>query len=403
MPPNQLKPESFESYPPEARRLARERVVLLRQLPLAFLPLLLRELIEYDWKFPVERRELDQQLKYLAELPPGKLHTLVEPFARLQVSSEIEALDWVSAPGQFSEQLTAHLWATHQIDAFRQAAVDYVHDLNAAVPAAEALPVPRLTLVLIGKDVTGNTYPLFRKLRPHGVYFRQVNAANGVTTLLDAVAARAVAHPIPFGHWYLDGGAQEEISSAGVTCLSYHGLERVRSALLSRIDKAMQSGVGSEALRTQLARMRPEELGVAGTGDSAILNQFQISVLTEGSGTQIFATTFAQWSAREILRRAQPLTLLVRFAPRLREQSLKEIIARTHEKPVLDPQGSLVDADMGAYYTWINQQRLAGAEEASFLVWFENHGEALAIAPSLPKGQVSDRAIDLERLVQRIT
>jgi len=101
MPPNQLKPESFESYPPEARRLARERVVLLRQLPLAFLPLLLRELIEYDWKFPVERRELDQQLKYLAELPPGKLHTLVEPFARLQVSIEIEALDWVSAPGSF--------------------------------------------------------------------------------------------------------------------------------------------------------------------------------------------------------------------------------------------------------------------------------------------------------------
>jgi hypothetical protein len=185
--------------------------------------------------------------------------------------------------------------------------------------------------------------------------------------------------------------------------MSYHSLDHVRSLLLNKINEAMRSGIGSEALRSQLARMRPEELGVSGTGDTAVLEQFQVSVLTEGSGTQIFATTFAQWSAREILRRAQPLTLLVRFAPRLKEQSLKEIIARTHDKPVLDPQGSLIDADMGAYYTWINQQRLTGAAEASFLVWFEGHNEALAIAPSLPRAEQSSRPIDLERLVERIT
>jgi len=55
------------------------------------------------------------------------------------------------------------------------------------------------------------------------------------------------------------------------------------------------------------------------TGGDAVLNRFQLSVLTEGSGTQIYSTTFVQWAARELLRRAQPLTLLARFAPRLRE------------------------------------------------------------------------------------
>ena len=53
--PNQLVPESFGSYPAEAKRLAASHIALLQRLPLGFVPLLLRELIVYDWKFPAER------------------------------------------------------------------------------------------------------------------------------------------------------------------------------------------------------------------------------------------------------------------------------------------------------------------------------------------------------------
>lgn len=66
--PSQLKTKYFDSYPREARQIATTRIELLRQLPLSFLPLLLRELIAYDWKFPAERRELDHQLAYLGSL-----------------------------------------------------------------------------------------------------------------------------------------------------------------------------------------------------------------------------------------------------------------------------------------------------------------------------------------------
>ncbi len=41
---------------------------------------------------------------------------------------------------------------------------------------------------------------------------------------------------------------------------------------------------------------------------------------------------------------------------------------------------------MGSYYTYLNQQRLTGAEKSSFLVWFEGHNEALAIGPAMPRG-----------------
>ena len=44
---------------------------------------------------------------------------------------------------------------------------------------------------------------------------------------------------------------------------------------------------------------------------------------------------------------------------------------------------------MGSYYTYLNQQRLTGAEKSSFLVWFEGQNEALAIGPAMPGGTQS--------------
>ena len=72
--PNQLTPESFAAYPAEARQLAVQQIALLQRLPLAFLPLLLRELIVYDWKFPAERADLARQFTYLGTLAAGETH-----------------------------------------------------------------------------------------------------------------------------------------------------------------------------------------------------------------------------------------------------------------------------------------------------------------------------------------
>jgi len=54
--PRDLKTEQFAGYPPEARKLATSYLGTLQQLPLSFLPSLLRELIDYDFKFPAERK-----------------------------------------------------------------------------------------------------------------------------------------------------------------------------------------------------------------------------------------------------------------------------------------------------------------------------------------------------------
>jgi hypothetical protein len=396
--PSDLKPEQFNGYPPEARKLVTGYVAALQRVPLSFLPSLLREVIEYDFKFPAERRTLEKELANLNSLSAEQIKDWFQGFAQIRLSSQLEHSDWVNAPAQFVEQLSSYLWTTHQLDAFRIAALGYADRLRAVAPP-EPPPAPRLGITIIGQGVAAHDEPLFRKLRAYGAYFSRVKPENGLELLLNVVAARAKAHPVPYAHWYIDGG-QAAAHDPALACISYHALEPVRAALLGKIrTEIARPGMGPEALRTLLAQMRPADLGLGKAGD-AVLDRFQVKLLTEGSGTQVFSTAFAQWTAREALRRAQPLTLLVRFAPRQRQKPMNEMLSASHAPTELDPLGSLIDGDMGAYYNWLNLQRLPGAEQSSFLAWFEGHNEAIAIGPSWPRGTESKAASSLEQLLR---
>ena len=395
--PSALTIASFNSYSPLAHKVAVDHLGLLQQLPIAFLPSLLREVIEYDDRFPAERQSIDSELAYLSALPPQQLEATFRPFAKLSISTSLIASDWVNHPAQFVEQESAHLWSTHQLDAFRLAATEYGHTLSAAKPAPP-LPLPRLGIAVIGQGAAVAAEPLFRNLRTHGTYFTKVNPQNGLELILSVVERRAAAHPTLYAHWYIDGG-QPVRSTPTLTTVGYRTLEPMRSRLLKFMDAQIaRPGMGPEELRTRLALLTPADLGIQKPVDP-LLERFQLRLFTEGSGTQIFATTFAQWATREALRRAEPHTLLVRYAPRQRLRPMNELLKSGDALVELDPAGSLVDADMAAWYHWLNQQRLSGADRSSFLVWFEAQQEAFVVAPSLPRGVESDSAIDLKALL----
>lgn len=400
--PSEINAHEFKDYPPQARQVAISHIALLRRLPLAFVPLLLQQIQQYDWKFPAERHEIDHQLSYLSSLSNNQFSQLVAGFKRIKLSHHLERLDWVNSPGTFSQDLSAYLWATHQVDAFRGAAEEFMGKVDASLQP-EKLPAPRLGIVIIGKGVKQNTYPLFTKLRPHGTYFTKVDPANGLQILLDAAAARATAHPVPYGHWYIDGGPAVKLPHDPLISISYTGLKPVRNALLKKISKAINGGIGGpEALTRLLFKMRPEEIGLSGKPGDEVLGRFETSIFTQGQGTQIFSTTFVQWTAREILRRAQPVTLVAHFTPRQRQRPMNELLSGTDAHPEPDPMGSLVDADMGAYLTWIDQQRLYGAKQASFLVWFEDHHQALVVSPYLPRNTESGSAVNMKWLLDQM-
>ena len=396
--PQQLAKSSFAAYPPLARASAEANLVVLRRLPISLAALLLRELISLDWKFPAERREIENQFRYLDDLPAAEFARAIAPFAALRLSPELEATDWVNTPATFSERFTAHLWATQQINQFRDAAVSHVEQAN-RFERDKALPTHRLGIVVIGAAVTENSYQLFRKLRPHGTYYTNVREG-ALSSLLKSVAARATRHPEPYGHWYIDGGSPQTI--AGVQCLSYEALTPVRALVQTQMRKTYEAGqFDPEAFRSMLARTSPAQLGMS--GHDPLLDHFALTLLTEGSGTQVYTTTFVQWAAREVQRRAQPLTLLARFTPRQQEKPMADMLSEARRGAAEDPVGSLIDADMGAYYTWLNQQRLSEPDRAKFLVWFENHAEALAIGSDVSKSAKITDPIELNRLVEQLS
>lgn len=397
MQPSNLNPESFAEYPPEARKLIVAHLEVIRQLPLSFLPNLLREVIDYDFKFPAERSAIERELATISSLSSTDRDDWFRDFSHLTLSSALERVDWVNQPTSFAEQESAHLWTTHQQDAFRDAASAYGARLLAAAPPSPP-SVKRLGIAIIGQGVASYEGHLFRNLRTHGTYFTKLNPENGLQLLLATVVDRAKATPQPHAHWYVDGGEAAEHSPL-ITCVSYQALDRTRAALLRNMQAEIQRpGMGPEELRSHLAAMKPSDLAMD-QGDP-VLDRFQLKVLTEGSGTQIFSTTFAQWTAREALRRAQPLTLLVRFAPRQSKRPMNELLSDSSDKLELDFVGSLIDADMGAYYHWINQQRLQGASQSVFVAWFEDHQEAVVVSPAFPHGVESESAISLGKLLE---
>ncbi len=201
--PSELSADRFSGYPPRAHRVALGNLALLRKLPLGFLPLLLRELIALDWGFPAEQREIERAGR-VSQRPLGRRTRHSDgAFGGLRLAPELEGVDWAGSPARFSELLTAHLWATGQIDGFRAAAMDYIAKMRAAA-APDVPAIPRLGIVVIGRGVKENRYALFRYLRPHGVWFRHANPADGWQILREAVAERAAAHPVPYGHWQID-------------------------------------------------------------------------------------------------------------------------------------------------------------------------------------------------------
>jgi len=391
-----LSVEDFAHYPSLARARATQYLDTFRTLPLLLTALLLRQLVSYDWQFPAERASLDRQLAFLIS-PDAKLRQVIDGFAAISLSSSLLSLPWASHPERFSEQLTSFLWSSHQIDAFRTVAVRF-NELTS--PSTEQGPSPsRLCIVLFGRDASAPDVPLFEKLRPHGTCFTNVDLSTAFVSAQDELHARASVDAAPYAHWYIEGGASDPLPSA--VTVSYEALAPLRRKVLDLMHSAGTSGtIGPEDLRSLMLSLQPEQLGSVHAASDDVLRHFELSLLADGSGTQIFSTTFVQWAAREALRRAQPHTLLIRYASRQRGRPMNDLLLPAASEEQLDPRGSLIDANMGAFYTWLNLMRLSGAENSRFIACHEGGSQAIAIAPGIAAGTVSSQPCDLNRILR---
>jgi hypothetical protein len=408
MRPSDLRAESFAAYPPGAKALAIEYLVVFQRMPLILLALILREVIRYDWSFPAEREQLVGQLKLLRGMAAASFTTLMSPFEAIPLTSTLTNFKWVDQPQIFSEQLTAYLWARHLSDDYHKVAQTYQALLQKALLPMRPVTA-RWTIVVIGRGSPQPQSPLFRRLAAHGTLFTQVASDGALDTLYAALTERARQHPLEYGHWYIDGGEPLQAAAGGpaLAAMSYPAIvpaAKREFTLLNHFTSRAASGssVGPEAVGSYISGLSPEDLNLKGTSSDAPLRHFEVNLITQGAGCQIFSTTFVQWAARECLHRAQPLTLLARFATRQHNAPMEQLLSRDPLQQPQDAEGSLIDADMGAYYTWINQSRLPGSDEARFLAWFEGQSVACAISPTLPEGTSSSHSITMRQILKQM-
>ncbi len=390
MKPPELTAASFAGYPEPARALAVAHLGLLRAMPLPVLPGYLQQIQNYPSLFPVEASRLRLQLDALGAKP-----SLLVPFAAIALPPAMEQMNWVGRPGQFVAALSGALWQTGQIDAYHRAA----ETLFAALP----VPPPRVTapmlIAVFGRGAAPGAYPLFTRLRKEGLYARKVDGTGAPAVLTSVLTSRAGKQPGEYAHWYIDGGEPWPLPpGAGIERFTYPSLAPVTEAVLREMDRAVREGTGPELLADRLGGLSPSALGLADT-DPRLARLF-VGLLTENSGTQIYSTSFVQAAAVELIRRAQPDTLLLRFAPRRKAASLNDLVAERSQSAELDPQGALVDADMALYYSWLALRKGFGGERASLLAYVEGHGEAFVAGPEVVRGGEGSNAMRIRELVE---
>lgn len=394
--PNWPSNDNFSLYPPKGREIAISYLAALREMPVALLPVFLVDLKDYDWKFPVEQREIVTRLEFLRDNPSS-----CAGFRSIKIPVDLESSENVKDPQQFLANMTAYLWSSLQMDTYRRAADEFVGLYEAKVrpnPPAR----PRLVMIIIGREAGIPTSPLFHKLAGSGLICTNVRTEGAAATILAALTRRSVNNPDPYAHWYVDGGSPLTGSvPAGVTQLFYPSLAPINKQILAIMKDCIQNGNGPEVLRLKLAELTRQMPAADKVTSDARLQQFAVTVLTQGSGTQIFSTSFVQWATREILRRAQPSTVLARYAPRQRQKPFNAMVADALSTKDLDPEGSLIDADMAAFYGYLELKRLPGSDRDGFFVWFEDHPQVFIAAPNISPGTEDNSPISVSELLSK--
>ncbi len=397
MKPGDLHATSFTGYPQSSRALAGEYLTALRAMPLSLLPSYLVQVQQYPTLFPVEAERLRLQLTALQARPD-----LTQAFSSIEVPSELEHMDWVQQPAMFVSALSGTLWRTRQIDAYHRAA----ETLFAELPQTRHAPggAAPMLIAVMGRGAAPGRYPLFTRLRKQGLYVRKLDETGASATLTALLAKRAQADASAYTHWYVEGGEPWPFPpKTAIEQVSFPALAPVTDAVLREMDRAVREGSGPEALADRLAAMRPEALGLEKVTPDARMQHFLVSLLTQGSGTQLYSTSFVQAAAVELVRRTQPQTLLLRFAPRRKPASMNDMLEQRAQGAELDADGALVDADMAVYYAWLAMQHRTDGARATLLAYVEGHGEAFVAGPAVTRGAESITPLRIEQLVAMLS
>lgn len=190
-------------------------------------------------------------------------------------------------------------------------------------------------------------------------------------------------------HTLSEKGALHSSSAQYATGLSYSRLAEYRQKLTDAIYAKVLSGLRSPlelAAYFKTLEIRPNE-GLTLYSDSLVL-AFIRDIFLTGNGTLIINNTFVEWAAVRALRRAQPRVLVARFGVRDKMKPFSSLLLfskprPTDQIPILqDPLGSFIDAELLAYYIWLNAESAPPYRGRTlYLLLAEGVDEMVAVGP----------------------
>jgi hypothetical protein len=270
----------------------------------------------------------------------------------------------------------------------------------AAVPMEENR-AHRLVFVVLGKGARVDGTRVAQKLARNGVTLNALRFDGAWGQMRTAMMAHAEAGSGEYASWYVEGGSPHPTLAEGLErtiAVSYAGLAPLREQVLGHMQAMIAKGSGAEQMHTELTGTTLREAGAAEISNDLVLQRFYTELLTESSGPQIFSTSFVQWTGRELARRVQPETLLLRYTPRQRYREASQMFAET-QKPESDAQGAYRDAEMGAYYNWLEMRRISAPGKLTFVAWVEDRPLAVVLGANAPAGSVCSTAMTLTEAI----
>ncbi len=402
----------------EPLSLSRKYQSLFTRLPRTFLVSNLVELRKWPTFFEPEKAYFRELLKQLSEFSAPEFG---EIFGSLESLEARTGCDKVSgdSPEELQDRMLALLQRQGQYSHWRAEIEKIFKRLEPLVESRlySGLGERRLVVILYGEGITIEREKLWSRLRKIGVRVPlELGGAESSEAFLQSLfsghpdsspnAARPTIFDLrrdspnssPLDSWVIEAGdalhklceSGEKKESVCATGMSYDRLRAYRDRLTETIYSKVLSGVHSPlelSAYLKTLRVKPQE-GVALYYDDVVLNFIRDTFL-QGAGTLIINNTFVEWGAVQALRRAQPRLLVARFGVRDKLKPFSSLLLfskprPTDQIPILqDPLGSFVDAELLAYYIWLNAEKgLPYRDHTLYLLLAEDVDEMLAVAPS---------------------
>ncbi len=408
----------YSSLTGEARSLSQEYRGVLDRLPRTFWVSNLIELEKWPSLFEPERSYFRVLLKQLSDLSEPEFQAMFGSLASFEARTncrEITATD----PEGLQARLVSHLQRLGQYPSWRKEINRIFEKLEPSVERRlySADRSPRLIVIIYGEGITIERDKLWARFQKMGTRVPlRVAATDTSETFLRALFTghpeqasesppptlfhirKESAGVPPLDNWIIEAGdalhalcEQSAGAAAGdsTTGMSYDRLRSYRDRLSETIYSKVLSGLRSPlelAAYLKTLQVKPQE-GVSLYSSEVVL-AFIRDIFLAGAGTLIINNTFVEWGAVQALKRAQPRVLVARFGVRDKLKPFSSLLMfskprTTDQIPILqDPLGSFVDAELLAYYLWLNAENGPPYQgNTLYLLLAEGVDELLAVVP----------------------